>query len=363
MSMANQEHLDLLKQGADVWNRWRQEYSATQLDLSGADLGFGTFRRGRGRANLRGIDLSGVDLNGADLSYSDLRDANLRYSELRDANLAVAALSGADLRKAYLSYANLRSANFSKADLSGADLRHADLSHANLIGANLYDTNLIGASFDSARVGETTFGNVDLSVSKELETVLHQLPSIIGFDTIIRSQGNIPKVFLCGAGVPDSFIDYARTLIDKPVDYYKCFISYSNKDQKFAEQLYADLQSKGVRCWFAPEDLKIGAKIRPSIDESIRLYDKLLLVLSQYSVASQWVEQEVETALERERKEGCTILFPIRLDKAVMDIEGGWPALIRNTRHIGDFTRWKRYDAYQRALERLLRDLKAEEKP
>jgi hypothetical protein len=68
----------------------------------------------------------------------------------------------------------------------------------------------------------------------------------------------------------------------------------------------------------------------------------------------------VETALERERKEGCTILFPIRLDKVVIDIEGGWPALVRNTRNIGDFSRWKRHDAYQRAFNRLLRDLKAE---
>jgi len=101
-----------------------------------------------------------------------------------------------------------------------------------------------------------------------------------------------------------------------------------------------------VRCWFAPEDLKIGSRIRPSIDESIRIYDKLLLVLSEYSVASQWIEQVVERALARERKENKVILFPIRLDKAVIGIEEGWPAFIRNTRNIGDFTRWKRHDAY-----------------
>jgi hypothetical protein len=115
-----------------------------------------------------------------------------------------------------------------------------------------------------------------------------------------------------------------------------------------------------VRCWFAPEDLKIDDKIRTRVDESIRLYDKLLLVLSQHSVASQWVEQEVETALAKERKEQRTVLFPIRLDGAVMEMEGGWPALVRNTRNIGDFTRWKRRDTYQKALDRLLRDLKAE---
>jgi hypothetical protein len=107
--------------------------------------------------------------------------------------------------------------------------------------------------------------------------------------------------------------------------------------------------------------MKIGARIRPALDESIRLHDKLLLVLSKHSVASQWVEQEVETALALERKEARIVLFPIRVDDAVMRIESGWPTLIKNTRNIGEFKRWKDRDSYQRAFERLLRDLRAAE--
>jgi hypothetical protein len=118
-----------------------------------------------------------------------------------------------------------------------------------------------------------------------------------------------------------------------------------------------------VRVWFAPHDLAIGARIRPAIDESIRLHDKLLLVLSEASVSSQWVEQEVETALAREREQdGKTVLFPIRVDDAIMEIKSGWPALLRNTRNVGDFTRWKEHDSYQRAFDRLMRDLRAEVK-
>jgi TIR domain len=77
--------------------------------------------------------------------------------------------------------------------------------------------------------------------------------------------------------------------------------------------------------------MKIGDRLRPRIDETIRLYDKLLLVLSKTSAASQWVEQEVETALARERQQGTTILFPVRIDNTVMTLETGWPALIRGT--------------------------------
>jgi len=54
------------------------------------------------------------------------------------------------------------------------------------------------------------------------------------------------------------------------------------------------------------------------------------------------------------------VLFPIRLDEAVMQTEQAWGADIRRTRHIGDFTRWKDHDAYQQSFQRPLRDLKAE---
>ena len=145
-----------------------------------------------------------------------------------------------------------------------------------------------------------------------------------------------------------------------PIEFYSCFISYSSADHEFAERLHADLQAKGVRVWFAPHDLPIGARIRPAIDESIRIHDKLLLVLSEASVSSQWVEQEVETALAREREqEGKAVLFPIRVDDVIMEIKSGWPALLKNTRQVGDFTRWKEHGPYSKAFERLLRDLKA----
>lgn len=116
----------------------------------------------------------------------------------------------------------------------------------------------------------------------------------------------------------------------------------------------------GVRCWFAPKDMKIGDKICARIDESIRIYDKLLIVLSEYSIASDWVEKEVETAFEEESRQSKLVLFPIRLDDAVMATTQAWAADIRRTRHIGDFRQWKNHDDYLKALERLLRDLKAE---
>jgi hypothetical protein len=147
-----------------------------------------------------------------------------------------------------------------------------------------------------------------------------------------------------------------------PIQYYSCFISYSSRDEDFVKRLYADLQSNNVRCWFAPEDLDIGDKIRPRIEESIRLHDKLLLVLSENSITSTWVAFEVERALNKEPQGTPNVLFPIRLDDTVMESKAGWADDIKRRRYIGDFTHWKNHDDYQKAFNRLLRALKAETK-
>jgi TIR domain/Pentapeptide repeats (8 copies) len=249
--------------------------------------------------------------------------------------------------------------DFRGADLHGAHLTGAYLAGADLRWVDLTGVDPTGADLTKAFIGWTRFADVDLSTARGLETVQHWGPSTIGIDTLYRSKGNIPEVFLRGAGVPDEMIAYMKSLVGRPFEFYSCFISYSSKDQEFAERLYADLQNKGVRCWFAPEDLKIGEKFRTSIDEAIRLRDKLLLVLSTHSMTSEWVETEVETAFEEEHRRKKTILFPIRLDDSVMETHQAWATSIRRTRHIGDFHQWKDHDTYQQAFQRLLRDLKA----
>lgn len=140
---------------------------------------------------------------------------------------------------------------------------------------------------------------------------------------------------------------------------HSCFISYSHRDDSFAKRLHDDLRQHDVQCWYAPHDLPIGAKTRSAIHQAIENHDKVLLILSRYSVESDWVEDEVAKALELETGQQRAILFPIRLDDAVLNKRTGWPATIRNTRNIGDFSRWGgEQDEYQASLERLLRDLK-----
>jgi hypothetical protein len=295
-------------------------------------------------------------------------DGIREWNERRERDEKIPSLHGAVLGRADLNGAVLGRADLSGAALIGAvlrqaDLREADLRGADLTGAVLYEADLTGADLSDAACGLTTFGDVDLSTVKGLDQVKHYVPSTVGVDTLVRSRGRIPAAFLRGCGVPETLIAYLPSILGgmEPIQFYSCFISYSSRDTAFAQRLHADLQAQGVRCWYAPEDLKIGAKIRVGIDESIRVHDKLLLVLSKHSVQSEWVEKEVETAMERERREKRIVLFPIRLDEAVTKVDVGWPADIRRSRNIGDFRRWKAHATYQKSFGRLLRDLQASE--
>jgi uncharacterized protein YjbI with pentapeptide repeats len=322
--MADPEQLAIIKQGVAAWNQWRMR-----------------------------VAVEGPDLNGADLRGADLREANLFRVDLRESNLSTAIFICADLRGADLRAANLRE----------ADLRAADLSDAFLLDANLSGTFLSKTDFHKADLGWTVFGQVDLSKTIGLDDMHHLGPSTIGIDTIYLSRGLIPEAFLRGAGVPDTFITFARSLAGKAIAFYSCFISYSAKDQQFADRLYADLQEKKLRVWYAPEDLKIGDRFPERIEESIRLHDKVMIVLSEASVQSSWVEREVNAAREREEREDRLVLIPIRIDDAVMNAPQHWAADIRRSRHIGDFRSWKNQDSYQKAFQRLLRDLALEAEP
>jgi hypothetical protein len=158
-------------------------------------------------------------------------------------------------------------------------------------------------------------------------------------------------------------IDYLPSLLNQAIQHYSCFISYSTKDQDFTNRLHADPQNSGVRCWFAPHDLPIGAKTWDAIDEAIKLRDKLLLILSKNSIDSDWVKDEVQKAFAEERDRKQLVLFPVRIDDVVMESTEPWARKLRDQRNIGDFRRWKDHDGYKQSFDRVLRDLTAPSPP
>ncbi|MDQ3652688.1 MAG: toll/interleukin-1 receptor domain-containing protein [Acidobacteriota bacterium] len=350
--MANQEHLNILLHGVKVWNKWRREHPEIRPDLSGAIL-IG--------ATLSIANLDGVNLGNSNLSKATLIGANFSNSTPIGAIFMGADLSSANFTNAILSGADISNANLLGVKLIMANLTSADLSRANIIAANIIRVNLSSANFSNAQIAFTTFADTDLSVVKGLETVIHSGPSFIGIDTIYLSKGNIPEVFLRGAGVPDVFITQMRKLT-AVVDYSTCFISFTEADDSFSEKLYNDFQAKNVRCWRWKEDAKWGTTLMRSIDAAVHDYDKVVVICSEQSLQSPAVIREIERALQREdalarQGEEGEVLFPIRLDDYVFT---GWSHHRKadvTTKTIGDFRGWKNHDEYQKAFTRLLRDL------
>ena len=407
--MANPEHLQILQQGVEVWNAWREQNDDITPDLRKANLSWTNLDEiNLDEINLDEINLDEVNLDGATLIWAKLpgatltgaslpkatltgatlagakllgatlTGADLDRATLAGADLDRATLTGATLAWATLAWAKLPKANLTGANLTGADLDRATLTGATLTGATLTGANFTGADLSKVQLVETVFGNTNLTTVQGLETCVHDGPSILDHRTLMRS-GPLPLAFLRGCGLndweieatklyqpgltPTQINDIVYRIYDLRADplfqFYSCFISYASRDHAFVERLYEDLQNNGVRCWFAQEDMKIGDRIRDTIEQQIRLRQKLLIVLSSASIASTWVENEVEAALEEERMspERRTVLVPITIDHTVEETNLAWARTIKRTRYIGDFTRWEDKDAYQKALVRLLRDL------
>jgi uncharacterized protein YjbI with pentapeptide repeats len=208
--MADTEHLEILRQGVKVWNDWRKQ-SMDIPDLSRALLG---------NADLIGGDFSGANLNEVNLQGALVGSANFHHAELRKANLR-----DADLRESMLAWADLEQVFMAGAYLRGVNFLHANLRYSDLTGAT---------------VGELLLVDTDMSGAQGLLTCKHYGPSTIDHRTIQRSQ-RIPSEFLRRGGLPESIIDPLLTCHAE----VSCFISYSTKDQEFADCLYRDLHERG----------------------------------------------------------------------------------------------------------------------
>jgi hypothetical protein len=376
--MAIPQHLDVLKQGVQDWNRWRQKNPGAEPDLAGAKLSKANLKKANlSETDLRWADLTSANLEGANLNRADLRRAilsrtNFKLANLSEANLSEtylcrADLSEADLKKAIFIGSDLASVDLSESDIRRADFRWsylintkfngADLRGANLIEANLSKSELKRSNLSEAFVAWSCFGDNDLSHTQGLEKVKHFGPSTIGIDTIFRSEGKIPVEFLRGAGVPEHFITYTGYLNTKAFECNSCFISYSGKDRNFIDKLNVDLQKEGIRCWFAPEEMKMGDQSRQRVNQQIRIHEKLLIVLSEFSIESAWIQQEVEAALEEEHARNRSVLFPIRLDDSSLDGEKEWLVSLQKTHQIYDFSAWDNWKAYYEQFCLLLNDL------
>lgn len=153
--------------------------------------------------------------------------------------------------------------------------------------------------------------------------------------------------------------------------FQSCFLSYSHRDEAFASQLVARLRSEGVRVWFAAEDLNPGQKIHEEVGKAIDNFDRLVVVLSEHSMRSPWVQSEVRKARRREVRDACRVLFPISLVSfdtlkqwELFDADSGQDLAVEIREYlIPDFSRWRDAAVFETQTRALLSGLGAASSP
>jgi len=336
---------EVLVQGHSVkiLNALRARFPALKLELIRQDL--------RGRPQPWAHDLHAQILFDYDMLETregrDFSGANLSHARFDDSILRGLALQGA----------SFEGASLVDTDLSRADLRGVSFKGAFLNGTNFNRAQLAGADFTDAELSRTLLTDVDLSEVNGLDAVHHMTPSEISMSTLTASRYKLSPAFLRRAGVSRGLIEDLAKGQRFARQYETCFLSYCSKDRPFAEKLYRSLEDSGVRVFWDQFDVLPGEPLRDQIIEAIHQHDRLVVVLSANSMASDWVRQEIELAWYHKRDS----LVPIRLceidevrawtgkHEKMPDLAGLFPIL--------DFSAWRNKTKYAHDVSLLLRSL------
>lgn len=397
--MANPEHLEQFQRGVSEWNAWRGDHPEIRPDLSGIKVHRGWYPKvNLSDANLQRADFQFCLFSEADFSRSDLRDALLRNTHSINARFDGARLSrigpqanfthssfvGASLEEGDLAEANFFRANLAEARVTGcnfmrANLRRIHLENAFFKNCSFHEAFLVSPFLDDARIDQCTFGQTviagaDLSALASFEEARHDGPSHVMDSLELTAEGLRARVyrlgpveaFLRGAGIQEEYLDTFRYSIQKPIEFYSCFISYSHSDVAFATRLYNDLQMRGIRCWLDKHELLPGDDIYASLDRGIRLWDKILLCCSRSALNSWWVGREIDTAFEKEQRlhkergESVLAIIPIDLDGHLFDEWNGSHAAALRKRLAARFEGWDSdVSLYEQQLDRVIKALHA----
>lgn len=97
----------------------------------------------------------------------------------------------------------------------------------------------------------------------------------------------------------------------------KVFVSHSSDDKdRFVIQFAERLRAQGIDAWLDVWEMLPGDSVIEKIwDEGLKGCDAFIIVLSEFSIKSKWVREELNTGIVK-RIEDKTKLIPIRLDSA-----------------------------------------------
>jgi len=114
------------------------------------------------------------------------------------------------------------------------------------------------------------------------------------------------------------------------------FISYSKNDKAFAQKLINDLTKHGHTVWDAEIEIKVGDLLVDKTREGIDFANFFIILISKFSIESEWVKHELNTAMIREIEEKRVVILPIILDQVTL------PGFLKGKKY-GDFIEKEKY--------------------
>ena len=125
------------------------------------------------------------------------------------------------------------------------------------------------------------------------------------------------------------------------------FLSHNSKDKFFVRNLSDHLRSYGVRVWLAEAEISVGDSLTQKIGEAIEETDYVGVVLSHNSINSEWVQRELQIALQKEIRGKKIVVLPILIETVEI------PPFLKDKLY-ADFTTPERFEI---ELQKLLRAL------
>lgn len=143
-----------------------------------------------------------------------------------------------------------------------------------------------------------------------------------------------------------------RLLMDKP----QAFISHDSRDKELiAKPLAHGLSSRMCTVWYDEFSLKIGDRLRDSIQKGIREANKCILILTKnYLNNLGWTKEEFESIFTRELVMQEKVILPIWYGVTKQDVYEYSTSLPDSFALTWPSTEGKSEDAYSREVQQLI---------
>lgn len=93
----------------------------------------------------------------------------------------------------------------------------------------------------------------------------------------------------------------------------RVFIAHSTKDKVFVDELAANLQRNRIEVWYDKWEMQVGDSLRQKISEGIMGSKFMVVVLSENSIQSTWVREELNSGLALAMERDEPVVLPVLL--------------------------------------------------